>query len=383
MDRRKIIHVDMDAFYAAVEVLENPSLKGRPLIVGGSPNSRSVVCSASYEARRYGIRSAMACSHARRLCPGAHFVRPNFTRYKEISRKIHEIFKRYTVHIETLALDEAWLDVTRNIYNIPSATHIAQKIKDQIRDEVHLTCSAGVSYNKFLSKIASDERKPDGLFVITPDDAPEFLKSMEVGKISGVGKVTQKKLEALGIRYGNQLQTKSEDFLVKHFGKMGRHLFQIVRGDDPRPVCSHRVRKSMSLENTFETDLLYGVQLLRELVTLVHELCERLERQSLQGRTLTVKIKFDDFQQITRNISRPEPFHSREEILEYCRRILERVCNFEFGKRGIRLLGVSVSNFASNNREYVQLDFRHQLTPSPHHGSPFTVQVSETATFGQ
>lgn len=212
MDIRKIIHVDMDAFYAAVEVLDNPSLKGRPVIVGGNPASRSVVCSASYEARKFGIRSAMACSLAKRLCPGAVFIRPNFTRYREISRRIHEIFKRYTVHIETLALDEAWLDVTVNLQDIPSATQIAQMIKNKIRDELRLTCSAGVSYNKFLSKIASDEKKPDGLFVITPDDAPDFLKSMEVGKVSGVGKVTQKKLEALGIKYGNQLQEKMRIF---------------------------------------------------------------------------------------------------------------------------------------------------------------------------
>ncbi len=351
----------MDAFYAAVEVLDNPSLKGHPIVVGGNPESRSVVCSASYEARKFGIRSAMACSQAKRLCPDTVFVKPNFTRYKEISHKIHEIFRQYTDNIETLALDEGWLDVTENHQNIPSATQIAQKIKDQIKSELKLTCSAGVSYNKFLSKIASNEKKPDGLFVITPDAAPGFLKAMEVKKVSGVGKVTEKKLEALGIKYGSQLQAKDEDFLVKHFGKMGRHLFQIIRGHDPRPVSSQSERKSMSLENTFQSDLLYGRQLLRELESLVLELRKRLEKQSLQGKTLTLKIKFRDFQQITRSISRNEPFTTPEDIFEYCRQTLGRICNFEFKGKGIRLLGVGVSNFVTNNPEYVQLDFRHLL----------------------
>ncbi|MDR4503696.1 MAG: DNA polymerase IV [Candidatus Scalindua sp.] len=370
MDIRKIIHVDMDAFYAAVEVLDNPSLKGRPVIVGGSPESRSVVCSASYEARKFGIQSAMPCSLAKRLCPNALFVRPNFARYKEISGRIHEIFKRYTVHIETISLDEAWLDVTVNLKNIPSATRIAQRIKEQIRDELKLTCSAGVSYNKFLSKITSDEKKPDGLFVITPDEAPEFLNSLEVGKVSGVGKVTQKKLETLGIKFGSQLQEKNEEFLVKHFGKMGRHLFHIIRGKDPRPVCSHRVRKSMSLENTFETDLLYGERILEELKTLVHALRDKLLKQSLQGRTVTLKVKFEDFQQITRSISCYEPFTTCEDIFGHCREKLTNICNFEFRGKGIRLLGVGVSNFITNDQEYVQLDFCHLLRqPSPVYGS--------------
>ena len=276
MNTRKIIHIDMDAFYASVETLDNPFLKGLPVIVGGDPNSRSVVCSASYEARKFGVKSAMACSIAKRLCPNAVFLKPNFTRYKEISCKIHVIFQRYTVNIEALALDEAWLDVTANLQNIPSATRIAQKIKDEIRDELNLTCSAGVSYNKFLSKIASDEKKPDGLYIITPDAAPEFLKSMRVGKVPGVGNVTQKKLGNFGIEFGNQLEAKDESFLVKHFGKMGRHLFHMIRGRDFRPVCNQRVRKSISTENTFHTDLLYGEQILGELRIIVNALRERL-----------------------------------------------------------------------------------------------------------
>ena len=364
MNTRKIIHIDMDAFYASVETLDNPFLKGLPVIVGGDPDSRSVVCSASYEARKFGVKSAMACSIARRLCPNAVFIKPHFTRYKEISRKIHEIFQRYTVNIETLALDEAWLDVTVNLQNIPSATRIAQKIKDHIRNELKLNCSAGVSFNKFLSKIASDENKPDGLCVITPDEAPEFLKSMRVGKVPGVGKVTRKKLENFGIEFGYQLQAKDEIFLVKHFGKLGRHLFHMIRGHDFRPVCSKRVRKSVSTENTFHTDLPYGEKILGELIIIVNELRERLEKQAVKGKTLTLKIKFGDFQQITRCITRNEPFAIRDDIFTFCKEKLERICNDAYKGKGIRLLGVGVSNFVTNdkNREkYVQLDFLHLL----------------------
>ncbi|MBU3915164.1 DNA polymerase IV, partial [bacterium] len=226
---RKIIHFDMDAFYASVEILDNPALRGLPVVVGGSPQSRSVVSAASYKAREFGIRSAMPCSKAERLCPNAVFVRPRFERYQEISERIHEIFKKYTDIIEPLSLDEAWLDVTENLIDCPSATWIAQKIKKDIREQTGLTGSAGVSYNKFLAKIASDEKKPDGLFVITPENSADFLKDFHVRKIPGVGKVTAARMELFGIEKGYQLLEKTEDYLTQHFGKLGKYLYDIIR----------------------------------------------------------------------------------------------------------------------------------------------------------
>jgi DNA polymerase IV len=344
-DIRKIIHIDMDAFYAAVEVLDNPALKGRPLIVGGDPRSRGVVSSASYEARTFGVRSAMACSVASRLCPQAIFIRPRMERYREISQRIHAIFQRYTDCIEPISLDEAWLDVTENLLHSPSATWIAQEIKGQIRAELQLSCSAGVSYNKFLAKIASDEQKPDGLFVITPEAAPQFLYHLDVCKIPGVGRVTQKKLNELGIHFGYQLLARSELSLVQEFGKMGHSLFHIIRGHDPRPVVAQRECKSISVEETFATDLYYGSQLEQTLRGLCQDLAVRMRRKGRTGKTLTVKIKFHDFQQITRRVTRLREYSTVEEMYTEGAEKLQTVCQSEFPDKAIRLLGVGISNF--------------------------------------
>ena len=361
MDNRKIIHIDMDAFYPSVEILDNPELRGLPVVVGGSPQSRGVVASASYEARKFGVRSAMACALAYKLCPQAIFVRGRMSRYKEISQQIHAIFAQYTDLIEPISLDEAWLDVTENFHHIPSATWLAMNIKEQIKSEVRLTCSAGISYNKFLAKIASDEQKPDGMFVITPDSAQEFLQRMEVRKIPGVGKVTQQKLKSLGVEYGYQLAAKTEQFLIQHFGKNGSYLYHIIRGKDYRPVISHRERKSISTENTFSEDYLYGEILLTKLRELTQDLIQRMQKQSfVTGKTLTLKVKFHDFQQITRSVTQADDYQSEEEIFRCAQEKLNSVCLHEFPNKAIRLLGVGVSNFSKdeNTKELpLQLDF--------------------------
>ena len=361
MDNRKIIHIDMDAFYPSVEILDNPELQGLPVIVGGSPQSRGVVASASYEARKFGVRSAMACALAYKLCPQGIFLRPRMNRYREISQQIHAIFAQYTNQIEPISLDEAWLDVTENFQHIPSATWIAMKIKDQIKSEIQLCCSAGISYNKFLAKIASDEQKPDGVFVITPDSAQEFLLRMEVRKIPGVGKVTQQKLKSLGIEYGYQLSAKTEPFLVQHFGKAGSYLYHIIRGHDHRSVMPHRERKSISTENTFSEDYLYGETLLAELRQLTQDLIRRMQKKSfVTGKTMTLKVKFHDFQQITRSVTQAADYQTEEEIFRCAHEKLYSVCTQEFPNKAIRLLGAGISNFSKDedSKELpLQLDF--------------------------
>lgn len=352
MDERKIIHVDMDAFYPSVEILDNPKLQGLAIVVGGSPQSRGVVASASYEARKFGVRSAMACALAYKLCPQAIFLPIRMNRYREISQQIHAVFAQYTDLIEPISLDEAWLDVTENFQDIPSATWIAQNIKQQIKAELHLTCSAGISFNKFLAKIASDEQKPDGLFVITPETAHTFLQRMEVRKIPGVGKVTQKKLLSLGIEYGHQLHAQTEMFLVEHFGKTGAYLYRIIRGDDPSPVRSHRERKSISVENTFSQDWLYGEELLKELYDLSRDLMRRMQKKSLvTGKTLTLKVKFYDFQQITRSVTQAQNYQTVEEIFACAQEKLQKVCESEYPEKPIRLLGIGISHLTTEQRQ--------------------------------
>jgi DNA polymerase IV len=348
---RKIIHLDMDAFYASVEMKDDPGLKGKPVIVGGSPQSRGVVAAASYEARKFGIRSAMPCSRAQRLCPQAVFVTPRFHRYQEISQQIHEIFYRYTELIEPLSLDEAWLDVTINHIDSPSATWVAQRIKKEILETTGLSSSAGISYNKFLAKIASDEKKPDGLFVITPENARDFLMDMNVKKIPGVGKVTNAKLHLLGIEKGLQLLEKTEEYLRGHFGKFGGYLYQIIRGIDHRSIITHRERKSIGIENTFKEDYLYGPEVKQELEGLAKGLTKRMASKDKNARTLGLKVKFHDFQQITRSITLQEGYLDDVMILELARQKLREVAEFEFPGKSIRLLGLSVSNFLEEEEE--------------------------------
>lgn len=339
---RKIIHIDMDAFYAAVEQRDFPQYRGKPIVVGGSPDGRGVVATASYEARRFGIHSAMSARRAIQLCPEAIFVRPRFDAYKAVSAGIREIFNRYTDLIEPLSLDEAYLDVTVDKLSIGSALEIAQQIKDAIRNELHLTASAGVSNNKFVAKIASDMNKPDGLTFIGPSKIERFMEKLAVEKFHGVGKVTADRMKKMGIHTGADLKALSEQDLILRFGKSGKFYYKIVRGIDERPVQPHRVTKSLGAEDTFEEDLETQEEMFTELEQIAEKVTERLEKNKLKGRTLTLKIKFSDFSQITRNQSFNTPICDYYAIIAAAKDLLIKA-NLEDAK--VRLLGISLSNF--------------------------------------
>jgi DNA polymerase-4 len=345
---RKIIHVDMDAFYASVEQRDNPALRGKPLVVGGNPDSRSVVCSASYEARAYGVRSAIPCSHARRLCPDAIFVSPNFEKYREASRGIRAIFLRHTPLVEPLSLDEAYLDVTQELTGIATATDTARAIRREIREELSLTASAGVAPNKFLAKIASDWRKPDGLFVIKPHQIEDFLTPLPVGKIHGVGKAMEQSLAGHGIRTVGDLRQIEADQLTIWYGKFGHRLWELARGIDDRPVEPERETKSVSAEDTFDHDLDF-----RELSGPLGGLSERVfrscEKHQRFGRTVTVKLRAGDFRTETRRITLPEPIASGVELFKVGQQLLGR---FSFAPATrYRLLGIGLSNFTERTEE--------------------------------
>lgn len=360
---RKIIHVDMDAFFASVELLDHPHLRGQPVVVGGSPQSRAVVSAASYEARKFGIRSAMSCAEAKRRCPRAIFLSPHFERYKEISQKVHEIFRRYSSLIEPLSLDEAWLDVTHNLMGIPSATWVAQEICRCIYLETGLTASAGVSYNKFLAKIASDENKPNGLCVVPPEQAEAFLNPLPVGKIPGVGKVMQQRLAKEGISLVADLLPLPLEILQSKFGKMGAQLYLCARGIDEREIKTHRTRKSIGLERTFHQDLPPGPELTAILQDLLEGLYKRLEKYDKQGRNLTLKVKFEDFTQVTRSFSKDADPLCREEMAYHALEKLQQVCEQEARGRKIRLLGLSLGQlFQPIQTDEEQLDFFHLLS---------------------
>ena len=330
----------MDAFYASVEQRDNPELRGRPIAVGYA-GERGVVSAASYEARKYGVRSAMASLKAMRLCPELVFVPGRMEVYKEVSDHIHEIFHEYTDIIEPLALDEAFLDVTHNKKNIPLAIDIAREIKQRIREELGLVASAGVSYNKFLAKIASDYRKPDGLCTIHPDKAIEFIDTLPIENFWGVGKVTAKRMHALGIHYGKELREWSLDGLTREFGKVGRLYYDFARGIDTRPVEAVRVRKSIGCERTLERDIYTKASVIVELYHTAEELIRRLADKEFRGNTLTLKIKFHDFTQITRSITQDKELTKMKVILPLAKRLLAEV-NYE--NHPIRLIGLSVSN---------------------------------------
>ena len=344
---RKIIHVDMDAFYASVEQRDNPELRGKPVAVGGS-RERGVVAAASYEARAFGVRSAMPSVTARRKCPELVFVRPRFDVYTEISQSIRAIFADYTSLIEPLSLDEAYLDVTENFRGIASATEIAEEIRAKIRTETGLTASAGVSYNKFLAKIASDYRKPDGLFVITPAMGPEFIETLPIGKFHGVGPATAAKMNRLGIHTGRDLNAQTLSFLQKHFGKVGSYYFAVARGIDERPVRADRVRKSIGAENTFFEDILDVDALRMALQPLLDKVWRHCEGVRTSGRTVTLKIKYADFQQITRSRSLPEPVRDRAELERVAVALLMPMIPVP---KGVRLLGVTLSSLAPEDAE--------------------------------
>lgn len=339
---RKIIHIDMDAFYASVEQRDNPEYRGKPLIVGGSPDGRGVVATASYEARKFGVRSAMSSKRARQLCPQALFVFPRFAVYKEVSQKIREIFSRYTDLIEPLSLDEAYLDVTLDKLGIGSAIDIAQQIKQAIKDELQLTASAGVSINKFVAKIASDINKPDGLKFIGPSSIENFMEQLPVEKFHGVGKVTAQKMKNMGLHTGLDLKALSEEEMAKRFGKAGKFYYNIVRGIDNREVQPHRETKSIGAEDTFAYDLTNVEEMEAELDKIAVTVCNRVNNYQLKGRTVTLKIKYADFRQITRNQSFPAGINDLETIRDTAKKLLAAT---EPEGAAIRLLGITLSNF--------------------------------------
>ncbi len=336
---RKIIHVDMDAFYASVEQMDEPELKGKPLAVGGG-GKRGVVSAASYEARVFGVRSAMPGYTARKLCPDLIFVRPRFDRYQEISSQIRKIFFEYTDLVEPLSLDEAYLDVTDNKKGNPSATLIAQEIRQRILDEVGLTASAGISINKFIAKVASDYNKPNGQKTVNPEEVIEFLEDLDVKKFYGVGKVTRAKMYAMGIYTGKDLKSKSEEFLTQNFGKSGGHYYRIVRGIHLSEVKPNRERKSLAAERTFSENIASEIYMLERLQNIAEELQKRLKRSKVAGRTVTLKIKYSDFTLQTRSKTLPYFVSDATMLLETAKELLYQ----EKMKNSVRLLGISLSN---------------------------------------
>ncbi len=337
---RKIIHVDMDAFYASVEQRDNPALRGKPVAVGGS-RERGVVAAASYEARQYGVHSAMASMRAYRLCPEIIFVPPRFDHYRQISQHIRDIFFQYTDLVEPLSLDEAYLDVTHNKKENPSATYLAQAIRAQIWGETHLTASAGVSMNKFLAKIASDLNKPNGLSLIAPEAAETFLERLPIERFHGIGAKTAQKMKRLGIHDGAALKTWSELALSQHFGKAGRHFFRMVRAIDERRVQPDRARKSVGIETTFRHDLSDEAEMLTALRSLAANVCERLARAQTAAMTVTLKIKYHDFVQITRSKTSPHYQRDAKQIFPIIDFLLRHP---ELPPKPVRLLGIYLSN---------------------------------------
>lgn len=348
MKDRKIIHIDMDAFYAAIEQLDFPELRGKPIAVGGNAE-RGVVATASYEARKYGVKSAMSSKIALKKCPELIFVKPRFYRYQEISQAIHAIFRRYTDVIEPLSMDEAFLDVTDNKTDISSATFIAQSIKNDIRNELNLVASAGVSFNKFLAKLASDQDKPDGLFVIQSKEAQAYLDKLPVDRFFGVGKVTAEKLKDIGVTTGKDLRALNAEFMHSQFGKLGSFLFNVARGIDHREVKPERVRKSIAVENTFDADIEDMASLNMASNTILNRLWERYEKHGIQAKTLSVKVKFNDFKIMTRSHTISEGIHTKEEMVSHAKKLFMQIWPLQ---RPVRLMGYQFSNFL--NEEEVQ-----------------------------
>ncbi len=345
---RKILHIDMDAFYASVEQRDFPELRGKPVIVGGRPESRGVVAACSYEARKFGVHSAMPSSRAVSLCKQAIFKRPRFDAYREASQQIHRVFKRYTTLIEPLSLDEAYLDVTQAAQKIGSATEVAQRIKQEIKAEVNLTASAGVSFNKFLAKIASDMDKPDGLYVIRPEDAERFVEQLEIRKFFGVGKVTEKKMQALGIYTGADLKRLSEVQLQTEFGSSGSYYYRVARGIDHRPVKAHRERKSLGNETTFENNVVDKALIWTTLKDITGKLESYLADKQLGARTITLKLRYSDFTLITRSQTHKQAILTAQEMCEVLPELLKKT---EVGKRPIRLLGVTLAKLESTQAQ--------------------------------
>lgn len=343
---RKIIHIDMDAFYASVEQLDNPELRGKAIAVGGS-SERGVVSAASYEARKYGVKSAMSSVIAKRNCPHLIFVKTRFDRYREISQRIREIFYEYTDLVEPLSLDEAYLDVTENKKGNPSASLIAKEIREKIKEKTGLNASAGISINKFIAKIASDFNKPNGQKTVNPEEVEEFLEVLDIRKFHGVGKVTAEKMYMLGIFTGKDLKTKSLDYLIEKFGKSGAHYYNVVRGIHLSEVKPNRIRKSLGAERTFNENISSEIFMLERLENIAEEIERRLKKSKVAGKTITLKIKYSDFTQQTRSKTVSFYISSKELILENARELLYQ----EKMKDSVRLLGISLSNLNTDKSE--------------------------------
>lgn len=359
---RKIIHIDMDAFFAAVEQRDNPKYRNKPIIVGGKPDSRGVVATCSYEARVYGIHSAMPSSQAYRLCPHAIFIKPRFDAYREASEIIRCIFSRYCDQVEPLSLDEAYLDVSASPFFKGSATLLAKQIKQDIRTETQLIASAGISYNKFLAKIASDLDKPDGLHLITPDQAEAFIEKLPIGKFHGIGPATERKMRELGIETGLDLKKTPLAVLQQHFGKTAAHYYDIARGIDRRQVNAHRDRKSIGVETTFAEDIGDPQLIERHLHQLLRQALAKLNEKQLTAFTLTIKIKYQNFVQITRGRTLTETVTDTPATMLVISDLLK---NTAIGEKKVRLLGVSLSALQHVNSvcRYRQLDLFDSLCP--------------------
>ncbi len=351
---RKIIHVDMDAFYASVEQMDFPDLRGKPVAVGGN-EIRGVVSAASYEARKFGVRSALSGALAKKYCPDLIFVKPRFDRYKEISQKIRKIFHDYTDLVEPLSLDEAYLDVTHNKKGNPSASLIAEEIRLRILNEVGLTASAGISVNKFIAKVASDVNKPNGQKTVSPDEVIPFLEQLPIRKFYGVGKVTAEKMYQLGIFTGLDLKNKPIEFLEKHFGKSGTYYFYVVRGIHNSEVKPNRITKSVAAEHTFDENLTSEIFMQERLETIAAELDRRLKKHKIAGKTVTLKIKYSDFTQQTRSKTLPYFISDKSLLFDTVKELLFQ----ERMKDSVRLLGISLSNLNAEIKKtiVVQLKF--------------------------
>ncbi|MBG6060952.1 DNA polymerase-4 [Flavobacterium sp. CG_9.1] len=350
---RKIIHVDMDAFYASVEQMDNPALRGKPIAVGGSEN-RGVVAAASYEARKFGVHSAISGVMAKKNCPDLIFVPPRFDRYKQISSKIQKIFYEYTDLVEPLSLDEAYLDVTINKKGNPSATLLAMEIRQRIFDEVGLTASAGISVNKFVAKVASDYNKPNGQKTVNPEEVVSFLEELAIRKFHGVGKVTTEKMYQLGIFTGLELKNKSLDFLEKHFGKSGNFYYNVVRGIHNSEVKSNRITKSVAAEHTFDVNLSSEIFMMEKLESIANSLEKRLKKHNVAGKTITLKIKYSNFSQQTRSKTLPYFISDKTLLLKIVSELLYQ----ERMKDSVRLLGISVSNLNTEQKKFVVVQLK-------------------------
>ncbi len=367
---RKIIHIDMDAFFAAVEQRDFPELRGKPVVIGGKPNSRGVVSTCSYEARKYGIHSAMPSAFAYRLCPSAIFVRPRFEAYKQASEEVMKIFYEYTDKVEQVSIDEAYLDVTENKFNMKSASIIAEEIRKKIKERTGLTASAGVSYNKFLAKIGSEMNKPDGLTIIRPRDAKDVLENLPIRKFHGIGKKTEEKMKAINVFFGRDLKKISMNEMIERFGKVGYFYYNIVRGKDERIVGKSGKRHSIASESTFAEDIDDVDYMLRYLRRIATKLGDNIQKRKLIAKTVSIKIKYGDFKQITRSYTSPFPINSEKDIYDISKKLL---INSLEKDRKIRLLGISISNIINKEKEVYQL-----ILPFYEEWNPYKNMLEET-----